>query len=114
MQQILFSIQEPRVLVLVMILACVIGPIAEELFFRGVIFGALRRKTGRWAAMAISGAAFALVHTNVVGFVPIMALGCLLADFYDRTGMLLSPIAVHIVHNTLLMSLAIVFRQFLL
>jgi hypothetical protein len=37
-----------------------------------------------------------------------------LADVYDRTGMLLAPIAVHVVHNTLLMGLAMTFRQLLL
>lgn len=114
MQRLLFRDQEPRVLVLVFVLACVIAPVAEELFFRGVLFGALRRSTSRWAAIAVSAGAFALVHTNPVGFLPIMALGCLLSDLYDRSGMLIVPIMVHVAHNTLLMGMALTFRQMLL
>ena len=61
--------------------------------------------------MLISGALFALVHSNAVGFLPIMVLGCLLAHLYERTGSLASPLAIHVLHNTFLMSTALVFRQ---
>ena len=61
--------------------------------------------------MATTAAIFALVHTNVVGFLPIFLLGYLLADVYDRTGSLAAPLAVHIAHNTYLMSIALVMRH---
>jgi membrane protease YdiL (CAAX protease family) len=108
--QLLFVEQSPAVLVLTILLASFIGPVAEEALFRGVIFGMIRRKRSRWTAMLISGAVFSAVHTNLIGFLPIMALGCVLADLYERTGSLISPIAVHILHNTFLLQLAIVFR----
>lgn len=113
-QELIFQEHRPAVLGLVMLLACVIGPAAEEGFFRGVLYAALRRRLPRPAAMVASGVAFSLVHTNPVGFVPIAVLGCLLAYLYERTGSLASPLAVHIAHNTVLMSLALVMRRVLL
>ncbi len=103
---------EPRrsVVVLTVVLACVVGPVAEELFFRGVVFRALRSQASRLVAMLISGGLFAAVHTNLIGFLPIVVLGCLLADVYERTGSLWSSIAVHMVHNTLLVGLGLTIR----
>jgi len=112
-QELIFQEHRPAVLGLIVVLACVVGPVAEELFFRGVLYAALRQRTSRLAAVVISGAAFSLIHTNPVGFLPITVLGCLLADLYERTGSLASPLAVHLLHNTLLMSLALVFRRLL-
>lgn len=109
--ELIFQEQRPKVLMLTMFLACVVGPMAEEFFFRGIVYTTIRQKLSRGVAMLISGALFALVHSNVVGFLPIMVLGCLLAHLYERTGSLASPLAIHILHNTFLMSTALVFRQ---
>jgi membrane protease YdiL (CAAX protease family) len=111
--KLLFERQGPLVLGLTLVLACVVGPAIEELFFRGVLFAALRSRTSKWVAMLASGALFALVHTNIVGFVPIMALGCFLAALYERTGSLLSPIAVHVFHNTLLVGIGLSVKELL-
>ena len=51
---------------------CVIAPIAEEFFFRGFFFGALRkwrvviggRDIGTWLAAVITGLLFGLAHTG--------------------------------------------------
>ncbi len=110
-QELIFEKGHPAALFVTIVLACVIGPVAEEFLFRGVIFGTIRRYSSGLVAMLVSGALFALVHTNIVGFLPIMVLGCLLSNLYDRTGSLAAPIAVHMLHNTLLMSMALVFRQ---
>ena len=110
-QELIFQEDRAGVLALTVLLACLIGPLAEELFFRGVLYTAIRQRSSRLLATLVSGAAFALLHTNILGFLSIMLLGCLLAYLYERTGSLLSPLAVHILHNTLLMSLALVFRQ---
>lgn len=111
--ELLFMEQHTLTVVLTMILACVVGPVAEEVFFRGVLFAAVRRHTSRLVAMLISGALFAALHTNLVGFVPIVLLGCLLADLYERSGSLLSPIAVHVIHNTFLVGLGLTAKDLL-
>lgn len=112
-QQLVFQEDRTGVLTLTVLLACVVGPVAEELFFRGVLYTAIRRRASRMIAMLISAAAFSLIHTNVVGFLPILLLGCLLADLYERAGSLASPMAIHILHNSLLMSVALIMRELL-
>jgi len=109
--ELLFREHRPAVFAMTLLLACAIGPLAEELFFRGVIYTAIRRKTSRWPAMLISGGVFAGIHTNLIGFLPITLLGCLLAYLYERTGSLVAPLAVHMFHNTLLMAFAMLYRQ---
>jgi hypothetical protein len=111
--ELLFLERSPLVLGLTLALACVVGPFVEELFFRGVLFTALRTRTSRVAAMAISGGAFALAHTNVVGFLPILLLGCLLADCYERTGSLWASVVVHSFHNSLLIGVALTLKALL-
>ena len=111
--ELVFGESRPHVLAMTVLLACVVGPVAEELFFRGVLYGALRHRLSRGWAVLASGAAFALLHTNPVGFLPIMALGSLLAYLYERTGTLLAPLTIHILHNTLLMSFALIVRRLL-
>jgi len=111
--ELLFLEQRPLMVASTLVLACVVGPIAEELFFRGLLFGAMRTRMSRvWASLA-TGSLFAAVHTNPVGFLPILLLGWLLADLYERTGSLAAPIAVHIVHNTLLISVGLTAKQIL-
>ena len=99
---------------LLVVLSCVIGPIAEELFFRGVLFAAARQHLSRGWAILASGAAFSLIHTNPVGFLPILVIGSLLAYLYERTGSLAAPIAVHMLHNTFLMSIGLIVRRLML
>lgn len=111
--ELLFVEARPQTLVLTVLLACVIGPVAEECLFRGVLFGALRRYSSRGVALLASSALFAAMHTNLVGFFPIFALGGLLAVLYERSGSLAGPIAVHIVHNTLLVGLGLTARELL-
>ena len=77
----------------------VIGPILEEIFFRGFMYGAIKKRFGIWGAMLITSFLFSALHANWVGFLPIMALGMLLAYLYEKTGSLSASIAVHIMHN---------------
>ena len=92
------------VLALVTLFACVLGPLAEETFFRGVVYPALRRRWGvRWSVL-ISGGCFAALHTNLIGFLPIWLLGITLACVYEATGSLVAPLALHMLHNTILMT----------
>ena len=69
-----------------MILAvCIVGPIAEELVFRGMIFGKLRRAFSFWPAAIISGIMFGVFHMNIMQGVYASVLGVLLAYVYEKT-----------------------------
>jgi uncharacterized protein len=93
------------------IFAAVVGPVIEELFFRGFLYNALKKSTGIFLAMLITASLFAGLHTNIIGFLPIMVLGLLLAYLYEKTGSLVASITVHIIHNLSMVFLVFLMRQ---
>ena len=91
-------------LVAVSLLVCVIAPIAEELFFRGFCFTALRRSLGTFPAAALTGIIFGAIHlggTEIEFIVPLMVFGFLLCLLYVWTGSLLPCIVLHALNNAL-------------
>ena len=103
----------PRLLFALMGLVAVVGPVAEEILFRGVTYGALRRRWGVGWAVVSSAALFAALHTDPIALVPIFVLGLLLAGLYERTGSLIPSMTVHIVHNSVMLVMAITVRDLL-
>lgn len=95
---------------LVVLAIVILAPIAEEVFFRGVVFNAWLRERGRRWAFIGSSAVFALIHVSVVAVVPIFLLGLALAWVYERKGNLLAPIAMHLVVNGISVALALLVR----
>ena len=89
-----------------LLLAVVIGPLAEELFFRGFLYRWLRIRIGVRRALALSALLFALLHMDAVAFVPILGLGLLFGWVYEQTGSLAAPIAIHVFHNAGMLYLA--------
>ena len=98
---------EPWVAVLAIV---VLAPIAEELFFRGVVFNAFLRERGPRLAYVGSAALFAVIHLSIVALLPIFLLGLALAWVYDRTGSLLAPIVMHAVVNGISVAIALLVR----
>lgn len=88
----------------------ILAPIAEELFFRGVVFNAWLREGGPKLAYLGSAALFAVIHVSLVAVVPIFLLGLALAWVYRRTGNLLAPIAMHAVVNGISVAVALLVR----
>ncbi len=91
--------------------AAIIGPMIEELFFRGFLYSALKKYIGIFWAMAVTAGLFAALHAHIVGFFPIMALGMLLAYIYEKTGTLVSSVTVHIIHNLSMVFLVFLVKQ---
>jgi len=82
--------------------AGVLAPIAEELYFRGLIFRWFRARFNFWVAVVVSSAIFAAGHADSVGVVASsFVLGLLLAAVYDRSRSLWLSIAIHAVNNSL-------------
>lgn len=88
----------------------ILAPIAEELFFRGVVFNAWLREGGPRFAYLGSAILFAVIHLSLVAVLPIFLLGLALAWVYRRTGNLLAPIAMHAVVNGISVGLALLVR----
>ncbi len=103
--------KDTRFLFYTSIFAAVLGPIIEELFFRGFMYNAFKKRIGIFWAMLITAATFAALHAHAVGFLPIMVLGMLLAYLYEKTGTLVSSITVHMVHNLSMVFLVFLVKQ---
>ena len=91
---------------------CVIAPVLEEFFFRGFLFGALRRwrvvlaghDVGTWLAAVVTGILFGLAHTGSASsryLVPLGFLGFVLCLVRWRTRSLYPCIALHSTNNAL-------------
>lgn len=91
--------------------AAIAGPVVEELFFRGFMYGALRKYIGIFWATMVTAVLFSALHTNVVGFFPIMILGIALAYIYEKTGTLVSSITLHTIHNLTMVSFVLLVKQ---
>ena len=88
----------------VAVLVCVAAPIAEELFFRGFCFTALRRRIGVAGGAIATGVIFGLIHAgsaDLVFLVPLGVFGTLLCLLYHRTGSLLPCMVLHALNNSL-------------
>ncbi|HET9104590.1 MAG TPA: CPBP family intramembrane glutamic endopeptidase [Solirubrobacteraceae bacterium] len=94
------------------VFVCAIAPVAEEFFFRGFFFGALRRLPLRigghdlapWVAAVITGILFGLAHTGSASsqyLIPLGLLGFTLCLVRWRTGSLYPCIVLHSANNAL-------------
>lgn len=99
-------------LVAVAAFVCVIAPICEELFFRGFLFGTLRRlritiarrSAGTWTAAILTGILFGAAHIGsepVPQLVQLAFLGFVLCLIRWRTGSLYPCMALHSFNNSL-------------
>lgn len=89
-------------LVAAIVMASVFAPIAEEIAFRGLLFGGLRGVMGFWWAAVTSALVFALVHPTFPGqFVPLAILGVVLAVLRQGSGSLVPCMVCHALNNAI-------------
>jgi membrane protease YdiL (CAAX protease family) len=82
------------------LLACVWAPLIEETFFRGVLFGYLRRRV-HWAISGIIvGLIFAVIHPQGWIGVPILAtIGFTLSAIREWRGSIIASVSAHALNN---------------
>jgi membrane protease YdiL (CAAX protease family) len=98
---------DPTVILLAFLL---VAPVAEETFFRGVVFNAWEREHGAWAAVIGSAALFAVIHSRLFALVPIFALGIALALVYRSSRSLVATMAMHAGFNAISVTIALLDR----
>jgi membrane protease YdiL (CAAX protease family) len=95
---------------LILIAAGIGAPLAEELLFRGLIFGGLRRTPlGFIGATLITAGSWAALHASysIYGLGAIALIGLYLAWLRERTGGLLTPVVCHGVYNSVIIFLMV-------
>lgn len=86
---------------LFLLLPAIVGPIIEELVFRKVIFGSLRRRMNIHVAATISALIFAFFHLDFDHILIYFVMGLVFTFLYVKTKRIIVPIVVHMIMNTL-------------
>ncbi len=74
-------------------------PIAEELFFRGFLFTALRKRSSFWISAILSSVCFGLVHGDPIAIVYAFVLGLIISGVYEKSKSIYIPILLHMLIN---------------
>ncbi len=95
--------------VIFFLVAGLIGPIAEELFFRGILYNFFR-PYGMVAAMLFSTFLFSMAHVQTTP-IPVFQLigGCLFAIAYEKEKYLLVPMILHVSGNMGLFVISLIY-----
>jgi membrane protease YdiL (CAAX protease family) len=97
------------VVMMYIIISVFIGPIAEEVFFRGIIYGFFRR-WGIIVALVASSLLFILAHFAIRRVpVPQVVGGIVFALAYEIEGSLMVPITIHILGNMAILVVSLIF-----
>lgn len=78
-----------------------IGPVVEEIFFRGLIYTRMRKSMNVTAAIIISSLLFGFAHGEIIWILSAFSFGVVLAWIFEKTGSLLPCITIHVVNNIL-------------
>ena len=75
-------------------------PIAEEVYFRGLLYHWMRQRFAIWFAIPISSLVFGVLHGDIAVAGATFVIGMVLAWFYERSRSLWTAILIHIFNNT--------------
>lgn len=87
-------------MVLMIIYTCIIAPVTEELFYRGMLLKTFSKANQRFAIIA-SSVFFGLAHGNIRQFLLAFLLGIFLSHITMKHNSLLPSVIVHIFVNSL-------------
>ena len=86
----------------------IVGPLIEEIIFRGIVFNRLRRYGMKlWMAIGVQAVFFGVYHLNFYQGIIGVILGVILAIIYNKTKTLWVPIIVHMSYNAIVLIIAI-------
>ena len=88
-----------------------VGPLAEELLFRGFFYKFLRKRCN-WAYSAvITSLLFAFLHNNLFGFFVIFIISMAICYLYEKTQNIVVAFLFHSLHNSLSIIGLLVIKQ---
>ncbi len=88
-------------LILSFVMIVILAPLAEELLFRGWIFGSLRARFSAGVTILATAVLFAVVHMDPTGLYPVAVLapGFILSVIRERTGSVKPAVLAHAIYN---------------
>jgi membrane protease YdiL (CAAX protease family) len=97
--------------VLVVGMAVVVAPLAEEFVFRGYLYRVAARWTGRRRAMVFTSALFALIHAHAPALGGLFVLAMALNLVYEQTGSIWAPVLMHSAFNGTTLAAALLWPE---
>jgi hypothetical protein len=91
------------------VLGGILVPIAEEVFFRGVLYRWLRERWGILIGVLVSSFIFGLVHVDIAIAAAAFILGIILALVYEYSKSLWTAILIHAINNSVKIILIYIF-----
>ena len=85
--------------ILIIVLAIVIAPFAEEFIFRFFIYGVLKRYLGRSPGLVLNALLFGAVHVHLPSLGPLFVLGACFTLAYEWSGSILVSMTMHALFN---------------
>ncbi|HLA41875.1 MAG TPA: type II CAAX endopeptidase family protein [Aggregatilineales bacterium] len=76
-----------------------LAPLVEELFFRGILYGWLRKRFGIIIGVIVSGLLFGIAHIEPAMIIANSVMGFMLALSYEYSKSLFVPMTIHFVNN---------------
>lgn len=87
--------------ILAFVALVVLVPIAEEVLFRGYLYGKMRKVAPIWLSVILTSVLFGAVHGAWNLAVDMFALGVVLSLLREMTGRLWAPILLHMLKNAI-------------
>lgn len=84
-------------------------PLAEEILFRGLLYGWLRRRWGVQVAVVLSSTLFALAHGTPESLIALVIIGALIAMLYELSDSLWPATLSHALNNGIALATAYLF-----
>ncbi|WP_411827147.1 lysostaphin resistance A-like protein [Luteolibacter sp. AS25] len=84
----------------ILISACLVAPVSEEILYRGILYRSLANKSGVLAGALLSAVIFSVLHFyDYYGLASVATFGFFCALFYQSTGSLANVIFLHMIYN---------------
>lgn len=81
-----------------------LGPVVEEVFFRGFLLNRWHKKYGLKAGIVVSSLLFGILHADLLGA---FLFGIILSLIYLQTKSLFGPIIIHVANNGIVVAIEI-------
>lgn len=107
-EQMLRTAQDAGQFMLLLVMAAVMAPLSEELFYRGMIYPLTRFTMGPFWGAISAGLLFGLAHWDFWRAVPLAVGGAILCYYYEKSGSIWATVTAHGVWNGI-MSLMVYF-----
>ena len=86
----------------------IIGPVLEELLFRGIVYNKLKQFNGIKRSMIISTIIFALMHFSIIDGLYTLFMGYLFVYVYEKTKNINYSVVIHMCSNISVICLGVI------